>query len=812
MDVRCEKCQTEYELDEARLKPGGVTVKCTNCGHMFKIRKRAITNVGAPPAAEQRTRPASSKPPFNDATLRADSTIGDDPDGPTTVERQWLIRLENGETRSCRELATLQQWIVGGIVTPESLISRTGKTWKRLGDIGELMQYFAVADEARTTRQPQNKVMPSTMLGLGAKSSAAGGTILPDDDGEAKTTGNFKARGSTTPPPAPKPRTPAMGVSTKPPPTPAKTAAYTAPPPPRPTPAPVNPLAETAAAPATPPRRPITQPPPPPAKKLAVPGGNRSTAAWATEGETPHVEPTGGPFGGKLAAIPNEPAFASSKLGKVRTDPADESAFSTGKVKTVDDDDDMMPARRGSRAGTWLLVMALLVMGGAGGVIYMFVIRKHKGEEVSKPAVADAAVVALVADAAPPVITPLADAAAVEANPLEPARAELTADIESRVRAAMTLLEGKDDPAAQALRARLAAQLAQDLLDRANLSSDKAEAEKLRKEAKTIVIDAATLAQRAYKAKSDSASANLAMAEVLRLQGKSARDIKRYLDAARGDKDLAHDVALADALLLVRDGKLDDAKVALAKLDGEVGAADIRPRFHLALIALSLGKSADAKTLVDGIAATSPEHAGAHALGVKLETLVAKSDPLPPEDHQSAHKDAGVGPGSAKVPEIPVVNNGGGGGSYDSLLAQAEKIADTNCTRALELYGKALEQKPNGVEALTGMGYCHIESKQFSSAHSNFRSALAVSARYEPALYGIAEAYQQQGLKDQAIKAYKEYLDVYPNAAKAQKQLDRLGAGAGDGNGSAPPPPPTPPTPPPTPPPAPPTGDGSGSS
>src|SRR3954471_12629982 len=53
MDVRCEKCQTEYELDEARLKPGGVTVKCTHCGHMFKIRKRAVTNVGitSPPGA-----------------------------------------------------------------------------------------------------------------------------------------------------------------------------------------------------------------------------------------------------------------------------------------------------------------------------------------------------------------------------------------------------------------------------------------------------------------------------------------------------------------------------------------------------------------------------------------------------------------------------------------------------------------------------------------------------------------------------------------------------------------------------------------
>ncbi len=48
MDVRCEKCQTEYELDEARLKPGGVTVKCTNCGHMFKIRKRSNTAAGTP--------------------------------------------------------------------------------------------------------------------------------------------------------------------------------------------------------------------------------------------------------------------------------------------------------------------------------------------------------------------------------------------------------------------------------------------------------------------------------------------------------------------------------------------------------------------------------------------------------------------------------------------------------------------------------------------------------------------------------------------------------------------------------------------
>src|SRR3990167_985189 len=72
MDVRCEKCNTEYELDEARLKPGGVTVKCTNCGHMFKIRKRSPTNVGAavdPP--RQAPRPVARNEDSTDEPTRA---------------------------------------------------------------------------------------------------------------------------------------------------------------------------------------------------------------------------------------------------------------------------------------------------------------------------------------------------------------------------------------------------------------------------------------------------------------------------------------------------------------------------------------------------------------------------------------------------------------------------------------------------------------------------------------------------------------------------------------------------------------------
>jgi tetratricopeptide (TPR) repeat protein len=51
-----------------------------------------------------------------------------------------------------------------------------------------------------------------------------------------------------------------------------------------------------------------------------------------------------------------------------------------------------------------------------------------------------------------------------------------------------------------------------------------------------------------------------------------------------------------------------------------------------------------------------------------------------------------------------------------------------------------------------------------------------VSPRYEPALRGIAETYQQQGRKEQAIEAYRRYLEVYPDSVAAKKQLERLGA------------------------------------
>ena len=200
------------------------------------------------------------------------------------------------------------------------------------------------------------------------------------------------------------------------------------------------------------------------------------------------------------------------------------------------------------------------------------------------------------------------------------------------MKGAADALAGKDDGPSLAMRARLETAIAQSMNDRAGLV-DKAEGDKLRKDAKQVVIDAAPLAQKAVKAAADDASANLAMADVLRLQGKPAKDVARYLEkakaAAKDDKELVRSIGLCLALVNVRDGKLDDAVKNLGATDA---ADDTRVKFATALVAYQQNRVADAKPLVEPILAAQADHDGARALGKKLATAVAKTDPMPSED------------------------------------------------------------------------------------------------------------------------------------------------------------------------------------
>jgi predicted Zn finger-like uncharacterized protein len=124
MDVRCDKCSTEYEFDENRIGANGVTVKCTACGFVFKVRRPST--------------PGRSLPP------RANTHIGKGPQG-----KEWLVKKPDGQMIAFRELTTLQKWIVEGRISREDEISKNGETWKRLGNILELEPFFSVYEKAQ---------------------------------------------------------------------------------------------------------------------------------------------------------------------------------------------------------------------------------------------------------------------------------------------------------------------------------------------------------------------------------------------------------------------------------------------------------------------------------------------------------------------------------------------------------------------------------------------------------------------------------------------------------------------------------------
>ncbi|NOU34840.1 MAG: hypothetical protein HOO96_43670, partial [Polyangiaceae bacterium] len=45
--VECESCKAPYQVDEKRVPPTGLKMRCPKCGHTFMVQSGA----GAPPVA-----------------------------------------------------------------------------------------------------------------------------------------------------------------------------------------------------------------------------------------------------------------------------------------------------------------------------------------------------------------------------------------------------------------------------------------------------------------------------------------------------------------------------------------------------------------------------------------------------------------------------------------------------------------------------------------------------------------------------------------------------------------------------------------
>jgi predicted Zn finger-like uncharacterized protein len=169
MDVRCERCRAQYVFDDEQVTPSGLTVQCTNCGHVFKVKKKElVVTVPVKPGEEGAPIPATAAAPRSASTAVPAAGAGaprtSSPAMPAVQPpaallhpeaerpREWRVRQANGNIFTFRELTTLQKWIIEQKVARDDEISLSGDQWKRLGNIAELASFFQVVEAAERSR------------------------------------------------------------------------------------------------------------------------------------------------------------------------------------------------------------------------------------------------------------------------------------------------------------------------------------------------------------------------------------------------------------------------------------------------------------------------------------------------------------------------------------------------------------------------------------------------------------------------------------------------------------------------------------
>ncbi|MBN1208299.1 MAG: zinc-ribbon domain-containing protein [Myxococcaceae bacterium] len=218
MDVRCERCKTQYEIDDARISETGVTVQCTTCHHVFVVKKKALVvtvpvkpgpdsqpptmpaggtppapTMSPPPGLRPLGAPVGTQPPMAAASVGPEPAASLPPASSSPGAREWRVRQASGNVFTLKDLTTLQKWIVERKVSRDDEISATGDTWKRLGDIADLATFFQVVDEA------QKAAVLQAQLGMIPGGAPPGGTSGP------AATGPRSPGPPAAPPPQPPP-------------------------------------------------------------------------------------------------------------------------------------------------------------------------------------------------------------------------------------------------------------------------------------------------------------------------------------------------------------------------------------------------------------------------------------------------------------------------------------------------------------------------------------------------------------------------------------------------------------------------------
>jgi predicted Zn finger-like uncharacterized protein len=723
MEVRCERCQTVYDCDEAVITEAGVTVQCTQCGSLFRVRRRSNQTLlhrpkapgsdtlpwagGSPlqlQPAQGGQAPMAPHAPQATQALYASHT----PQAPhhqvmaQIPEGAWLLRrAATGDLWHLPDLETLHQWIVEFRVLPEDEISRDAVQWQAVGALPEFAPLFSQA--GRAGGQPRRAT--ELYFGMSLKEEAARERpVVP-----AGSSGRMDD-------------TPVVGTS----------------------------VGNGGSASR---RQGHGGGGLPAAAATEVPG--RGTPTPTTLPQVSRVTPTV-----PHPAVPG-PGPGDGPRGRDGDDPTDQIVTQTGGAlspsgRGAGARHARAAGRGGSRLQTFALVLTGVALLGAAGALWMVQREQGPGSQGTEPG-----------------------AAAYQLG-----QRYFLLDSDDHLRLAeqqFTKAHAENERHLGALvgLAEVNALWATYLRDDARAIKEPGPANSLHKLAQIHLDDAHQFADDALRLGPEDAGAHRAMAAYLVASGAPADSIEPHLSAAARPAETAATSWIRGALLL-RDGKIEEARRFLENANRlarqEMNKDLVRADVLLAQLALAAGQREEARAALQRILEVNPQHVRARSM---LETLPPGAAPsgagTPPTPTSLT---APAGPTGAAIPPAggtPAERVPAGGDSkveprgYDTLVAQGRKLSERGHSReAQKLFEKALEERPEGVEAHIGLAYCFLDSEHYSLAIDRFQHVLRLSPGNGDALIGLAETYKVRVDNDRALDYYRQYLKAFPTGPKAE--------------------------------------------
>ena len=711
MDVRCKYCHVEYEVDGDRAAAGSV-IQCINCGLPVQIRGTAEADVEDEVAEEASAEPAPAPelapepaPTPEPAPAVVEVRAGDDveesdPDDATEESDGVPAPGPPPSGRTTSEgPARVRQWLVrepGGEVRPVPELTTLQK-WIFTGLV---------------TREWEISIGGDTWKPLGNI-----GELEPFFGFAEEAHQAWDQSGPHKAPPRPPPRRPAVGeredsaveldfseleeiVSDD---------------------RPRSPRAATMQG---------MPPPVPPAPPISLGGWGLTGDEDVFDELHPELASLAGP-----APVPEQPPEPVLPELAIRDTPEPEK-----------------PITEPSERRSWTAVAVITVV--AAVAVYWFGFRDRgqpRDAAIARPRVVDRA----QAPPEPMLIDAAVTPSAAEAVAM--ARNAILAGDEAALRDARLHLGEQpgatSDPELLATRSRVAAALAQVILDRAT-TAGKTDAKD--REVDTLTAEAVARADQGLALATRDPTLTVARANGLRLNGAPTSEVRKLLGVHGGDPI---EVALVRAALYERDGDLRRARRTAEEVVADADAAgDPRPRFRIALARFRANELSEAESALGHLLEERPNHAG----GKALKAAIA-----------AARERQRTQPVVAVTPQPPRDD------TFVAMVHEAEQKADDgDCTGALAIYRRARALKPSSITVLNGMGYCYIDGRRFASAHASFNEALSISRNNADSLVGIAEAYTQQGLEDQAIRVYQRLLATKPGGTYgkiARRQIKELG-------------------------------------